>query len=100
MSNLVHNEQVKMTANLFNNLAVVSLATGVLTPIFSVFLIHPSATPVTTESGKAYFAQLPINIFALIVIAVISFAVFVSIAQFTLLGLKEQDEQPGRITPS
>jgi hypothetical protein len=89
MSNLVHNERVKMTANMFNNLAVVSLATGALTPIFSVFFIHPSATPVITESEKAYFAQLPINIFGLIAIAVISFAMFLSIAQFTLLGLKE-----------
>ncbi|WP_198008840.1 hypothetical protein [Methylocystis rosea] len=35
MSNLVHNEQLKMIANLFNNLAVVSLATGALTPLFS-----------------------------------------------------------------
>jgi hypothetical protein len=35
MSNLVHNEQMKLAANLFNNLGVVCLASGFLTPMFS-----------------------------------------------------------------
>jgi hypothetical protein len=35
MSNLVHNEQMKLAANLFNNLAVISLATGFIAPLFS-----------------------------------------------------------------
>jgi hypothetical protein len=41
MSNLVHNEQMRLVANLFNNLAVVSVATGFIAPLFS---IHPRGT--------------------------------------------------------
>lgn len=37
MSNLVHNEQVKMSANMWNSLGVISLATGAIVPAISSF---------------------------------------------------------------
>jgi hypothetical protein len=35
MSNLVYNERVKYAATFFNNLGVISLATGAVLPLFS-----------------------------------------------------------------
>ena len=58
MSNLVHNEQMKLAAKLFNNLGVVSLATGFITPLFS---LHYHATPIGFEDGKPNFSGLPTN---------------------------------------
>jgi hypothetical protein len=59
MSNLVHNEQMKLAANLFNNLAVVSVASGFLGPIFST---RTSATPIGfSEGGYAFFGALSIT---------------------------------------
>jgi len=59
MSNLVHNEQMKLAANLFNNLAVVSLASGFLAPIFST---RTSATPIGFSEGEyAILGVVPIN---------------------------------------
>jgi len=59
MSNLVHNEQTKMTANLFNNLGVASLVTGVLAPVFSV---RSGATPIgVSGAGYPIFDGLSIN---------------------------------------
>jgi hypothetical protein len=80
MSNFVHNERVKMAANLFNNLAVVSMATGFVVPLISVFLLPRSAAPVVTE--------LPINVGA-IAFCLSCFAVFVTAAQVILTDLKE-----------
>jgi hypothetical protein len=54
MSHLVHNEQMKLAANLFNNLAVVSLASGILVPIFST---RTSATPISFSEGVRYFRR-------------------------------------------
>jgi hypothetical protein len=48
MSNLVHNEQTKMLASLFNNLGVVSLAIGLLAPVMS---LRPTATPIGFSAG-------------------------------------------------
>jgi hypothetical protein len=59
MSNLVHNEQTKMLASLFNNLGVVSLATGFRAPVMSV---RPTAAPIGfSAGGYAIFDGLSIN---------------------------------------
>jgi hypothetical protein len=90
MSNFVHNERVKMAANLFNNLAVVSLATGFVVPLISAFLVPPSATPVVIENGRAYYGgQLPINVFGAVALVFVSFVVCSTIAQIILKDLKE-----------
>jgi len=52
MSNLVHNEQIKLGANLFNNLAVVSVATGLLAPIFV-----PAQHPLASATAETYFRR-------------------------------------------
>jgi hypothetical protein len=50
MSHLVHNEQMNLAAAFFNNLGVVSLATGFITPLLS---IHYHATPIGFDNhGK------------------------------------------------
>jgi hypothetical protein len=57
MSHLVHNEQMKLAANLFNNLAVVSLASGILVPIsLLVPAPHPSAS---ARAGTLFSAASP-----------------------------------------
>jgi hypothetical protein len=87
MSNLVHNEQTKMTANLFNNLGVASLVTGVLAPIFSVR--SRSATPIGFIEGDPIFGGLPINAFGAMFIGIF-FCVFCGVvARGLLTKLKE-----------
>jgi hypothetical protein len=87
MSNLVHNEQVKLAANLFNNLAVVSVATGFIAPIFSV---RSSATPVGfSAGGNPIFGALSINILGSVFLGLFGCFVFVVAAHSLLLKLKE-----------
>jgi hypothetical protein len=90
MANLVHNEQTKMLANAFNNLAVVSMATGFIGPLISVFLIPPSTTPVMREGENVYFGHLPINVFGAVVLGTFSFVVCAAIAQIILRDLKDE----------
>jgi len=90
MANLVHNEQTKMLANAFNNLAVVSLATGFIGPLISVFLIPPSTTPVMREGENVYFGHLPINVFGAVVLGTFSFVECAAIAQIILRDLKDE----------
>ncbi|MDF3153253.1 hypothetical protein P3C58_14850 [Mesorhizobium sp. XAP10] len=42
MSNLVHNEQVKLGATFFNNLGVAAFATGAIIPIVSLTALGKS----------------------------------------------------------
>jgi len=87
MSHLVHNEQMKLAANLFNNLAVVSLASGFIAPVFSV---RPSATPLNiSEGGYVDFDGMSINILLGIFIGLVFCVVFEFVAQSFLLKLKE-----------
>ena len=87
MSHLVHNEQMKLAANLFNNLAVVSLASGFLAPIFST---RTSATPIGfSEGGYALFGGLSINTLGSIFLGLVCCAVFEVAAQSFLVKLKE-----------
>jgi hypothetical protein len=88
MSNLVHNEQTKMLASLFNNLGVASLATGILAPAMSA---RPSATPVgVSEGGHAiFFAGLTGNAIGSMVFGVVCFVFFGWIATVILTLLKE-----------
>jgi hypothetical protein len=87
MSHLIHNEQMKLAANLFNNLAVVSLASGFIAPIFSV---RPSATPIGfSESGYANFGGLTINMLLGIFLGLVCCGVFAVVAQSFLLKLRE-----------
>lgn len=80
MSNLVHNEQFKLLANLFNNLAVVSVATGFIAPIFAV---HPSATPIGfSAGGKPIFGAMGLNTLASIILGL----VFCTLFEFAALG--------------
>lgn len=75
-SNLVHNEQMKMMANAFNNLGVISLATGFLIPSVSHFLVAPNDP------------QFEINLGGLLA-GVAAFIVCGSAAQIVLKDLKE-----------
>jgi hypothetical protein len=78
MSNLVHNEQMKLAANLFNNLAVVSVATGFIAPIFSA---RSSATPTGfSNSGSPMFGGLSVNILFSILLGIIFCGVFEFVA--------------------
>ena len=86
MSNFVHNEQLKLAANLFNNLAVVSLATGLIATLFS---IHYSATPIGFENGKPNFGGLPTNALVSILLGVVFCGTFEVAAHSFLLKLKE-----------
>jgi hypothetical protein len=87
MSHLVHNEQMKLAANLFNNLAVVSLASGILVPIFST---RTSATPISfSEGGYAIFGGLSINTLGSIFLGLVCCVVFEVVAQSFLAKLKE-----------
>lgn len=87
MSHLVHNEQMKLAANLFNNLAVVSLASGFIAPVFSV---RSGATPIgVSEGGYAIFDGLSINILVSIFLGIVCCGVFAAVAQSFLLKLKE-----------
>jgi hypothetical protein len=89
MSNLVHNEQTKMLASALNNLGVISLATGLVAPLISAFLIPPSATPFDID-GQREFIHVPINTIGAVALGSICFIVLVSAAQFILTGLKEE----------
>ena len=80
MSNFVHNERVKMAASLFNNLAVVSMASGFVVPVISVFLVPRSAAPVVID--------FPVSVGA-IIFCLSCCVVFVTIAQVILADLKE-----------
>jgi hypothetical protein len=87
MSNLVHNEQTKMTANLFNNLGVASLVTGVLAPVFSV---RPSATPLgVSGAGNPFFDGLSINALGGLFLGVVVFVLCGWTARGLLTKLKE-----------
>lgn len=87
MSNLVHNEQTKMLANLFNNLGVVSLASGVLGPIFSV---RVSATPIGfSDGGYAIFQMLSLNALGAIFVGIVLCVLCAVVAQSLLVKLKE-----------
>jgi hypothetical protein len=87
MSNLVHNEQMKLAANLFNNLGVVSLATGFIAPIFSV---RSGATPIGfSESGNPIIDGLTVNILLSILLGIIFCCVFVVAAHSFLTKLRE-----------
>ena len=76
MSNLVHNEQYKMAANLFNNMAVVSMAAGAFNPLAS--LIFRLSDPPPVWQG----------IVALL-LGGIGCVVFAGVAQWFLPKLKE-----------
>jgi hypothetical protein len=80
MSNFVHNERVKMAASLFNNLAVVSMASGFVVPLISLFLVPRTATLVVID--------FPVNVGA-VIFCLSCFAVFVTVAQIILTDLKE-----------
>jgi hypothetical protein len=87
MSNLVHNERTKMLANLFNNLGVVSLASGVLAPIFSARI---SATPIGfSNGGYAIFQGLSLYALGVIFVGIVFCGTFAMVAQSLLLKLKE-----------
>jgi hypothetical protein len=87
MSNLVHNERTKMLANLFNNLGVVSLASGVLGPIFSARI---SATPLGfSEGGYAIRQVLSLNALGAISVGIVLCVLCAFVAQSLLLKLKE-----------
>jgi hypothetical protein len=87
MSHLVHNEQMKLAANLFNNLAVVSLASGFIAPVFSV---RPSATPISVSAGGyADLDGMTINILLGIFLGLVFCLVFEFVAHSFLLKLKE-----------
>jgi hypothetical protein len=87
MSNLVHNERTKMLANLFNNLGVVSLASGVLAPVFSVRL---SATPIGfSNGGYAIFQGLSLYALGAIFVGIVLCVLCAVVAQSVLLKLKE-----------
>jgi hypothetical protein len=90
MSNLVHNEQTKMLASAFNNLGVISLATGLIAPLISAFLIPPSATPFDID-GRKEFIHVPINTLGAVALGSICFVLFLSMAQFMLTQLKEEE---------
>lgn len=49
MSNLVHNEQMKLAATLFSNVAVVSFTTALLTPMISL-IFNFNAPPALWKS--------------------------------------------------
>ncbi len=85
MSNLVHNEQMKLATNLFNKLAVVSMATGFIVPLFSV---RSSATPIGfSESGYPIFGDLPIQALGSIFLGIVCCAVFEVAAHSFLMKL-------------
>lgn len=87
MSNLVHNERIKLTANLFNNLAVISVATGFIAPIFS---IRPSATPIGfSDSGTPVFAALSLYNLGGIFAGIVLCGAFEVAAHIFLMKLKE-----------
>jgi hypothetical protein len=86
MSNLVHNEQMKLAANLFNNLAVISVATGFITPLFS---IHYHATPIGFENGKPNFSGLPTNALISIFLGLVFCGMFEFVAHSFLMKLKD-----------
>lgn len=44
MSQLIHNECVKMSANYFNSMGIVALATGVIVPVLSIGIV---GTPIS-----------------------------------------------------
>jgi hypothetical protein len=94
MSHLVHNEQMKLAANLFNNLAVVSLASGILVPIFST---RTSATPISfSEGGYAIFGGLSINTLGSIFLGLVCCVVFEVVAQSFLAKLEVEGVKTGR----
>jgi hypothetical protein len=87
MSTLVHNEQMKLAANLFNNLAVVSVTTGFIAPLFS---IRPSATPIGfSASGTPIFGGLSFYTFGAIFVGLVLCGVFEVFAHSFLTKLKE-----------
>jgi len=86
MSNLVHNEQMKLAANLLNNLVVVSLATGFITTLLS---IHYHATTISFENGKPNFSGLPTNAVISIVLGLVFCVLFEIAAHSFLMRLKE-----------
>lgn len=86
MSHLVHNEQMKLAANLFNNLAVVSLAAGFITPLLT---IHYHATPISFEHGKPNLSGLPTNALISIILGLVFCVLFEIAAHTFLLKLRE-----------
>jgi len=73
VSDFVHNEQVKMAATFFNNLGVVSFATGAIAPL-GAKLLHPGEPTILTMSGEIIS----------IILGSIGAAVFAGLAQFML----------------
>lgn len=87
MSHLVHNEQMKLAANLFNNLAVISLGTGFIAPFLSV---RYGATPIGfSASGTPIFNGLPINALVSIFLGAVFCGVFEVAAHSFLMKLRE-----------
>lgn len=76
MSNLVHNEQYKMAANLFNNIGVLSLAAGAINPLASFIFRLPDPLPM----GQALIALL---------LGAIGCVVFAGVSQWFLTKLQE-----------
>lgn len=75
MSNLVHNEQVKLMASFFNNLAVASLAAGFVGPMISLITVPGS---------------IPRSVYAVLVSAGLALSMlFVGCARAILSKLKE-----------
>jgi hypothetical protein len=70
MAHLLHNEQVKHLATLFNNLAIATIITGPIVPLF---------TGANVSSGILMFF-LP---------AAVGAFLFLCISQFSLLRLRE-----------
>ncbi|MGX9143677.1 hypothetical protein [Mesorhizobium sp. 128a] len=73
MSNLIHNEQTKLAATFWNNLSVLSLATGMVVPIISLSALQKSSLAL----------WLPVGLGAVLCVA------FFVVSQNTLKDLKE-----------
>ena len=87
MSNLVHNEQMRLVANLFNNLAVVSVATGFIAPLFS---IHPRGTLIGFSAiGLPTFGAITGDVLFSIFVGLVFCVIFELIAHSYLMKLKE-----------
>ena len=62
MSNIIHNEQVKLKATFCNNLAIFCLATGILIPALSLTL-RTQDMPILTKLFVAGFGLLGAFVF-------------------------------------
>ncbi|MFK0691377.1 hypothetical protein ACFX5Q_24730 [Mesorhizobium sp. IMUNJ 23033] len=68
MSQLIHNECVKMSANYFNSMGIVALATGVIVPVLSIGIV---GTPISLWTFLPPVLGLVVSL--LLIIGVIRF---------------------------